>query len=486
MIQMDDTTLTIAKRLFQTDKGATVEELASNSAVRFVRSQFQLAIADPDATGFLMSASDALYQYGWSKLSELAEYTSAVLVEQAHEPKGSFRRRASDLGLDLDAIQKQSGWSVDEIANLASDRQVGFRQLDRLAASLGIRQQDIGRKLPETKNDLGARLRSLKAEGQYTLTEDVVTNVALSSRLSADHADLMRQYGDRISVRESLDRNRISGRLAETKKSVIHRLPYQQGFALADALREEIGYRWDQPINRVGNLIECRLGILLLFSQINAQVTGLSVENDGERAILINSAAYGADIFVRRIALAHELCHVLVDSYEEFAVVKVDQERIFDDNIAKVDRTEARANAFAAQLLAPQRAICDLFDRYGGNENAINRLLMEFGVGFTVIRHQLENGLGIETRSGAFTPLEAAYSKWISQERPFYTRIPVKFGLEDIRKNRLSLIALLLLRNGALTADRVESILGYPVIKPHDIADGIFQIDYFRNTLKQI
>src|SRR4051794_20683513 len=206
---MNENTLAAARQLFQTDKGETLEDLASNSNVRFVRSQFQLAVARPDATGFIITALAALNHYGWNKLSELIEYTSTALIDESGEPKASFLRRANELGLDFEMIQRSSGWGSEESKDFLNDKQVRFRQLDRLAASLGIKQPEIGRRLAATSNDLGARLRSLKTEGRYTLTEDVVASAALASRLSADHADLLSQHGAKIIIRDAVDKKII-------------------------------------------------------------------------------------------------------------------------------------------------------------------------------------------------------------------------------------------------------------------------------------
>jgi hypothetical protein len=388
---MNDRTRSEALLIFGNDAiGDTLKELARSSSVSFVRTQFQLAIALPRSTGYRLTALDALEQYGWTTLSGLAYYTSVPLVEHHGEPFISFRKRADDLGLDLKKLQHDSGWSDDETAAFGSNRQVGFRLIDRLAIELGIRQEDIGKTILDTDSDLGARLRSLKSEGKYTLTEDVTVKISSAARLAADHYALVRRYSDDIWSTMADDHSKLISRLAEAKSRLTAQMaPWEQGFLLAHEFRDVLGCPADEPIRRISTLIEDRLEVLLLCAEIDARVTGIAIEHAGGRAIFINSGPYAVDIFIKRIALVHELCHVLVDSSEEFASVRVDQDRIFDDDIAQIDRVEARVNAFAVELLAPQKVLCDGFEEEGRNYSSIPRMAARFGVSRGVVRRQL-------------------------------------------------------------------------------------------------
>ena len=82
-------------------------------------------------------------------------------------------------------------------------------------------------------------------------------------------------------------------------------------------------------------------------------------ERDREaRGIVLNTVGANANVWIRRITLAHELAHVLYDPEADLENVRIDS---YSDN-QRPSREQpgfrrARANAFAVAFLAPNEAV---------------------------------------------------------------------------------------------------------------------------------
>lgn len=125
-------------------------------------------------------------------------------------------------------------------------------------------------------------------------------------------------------------------------------MPHEQGYRLARWLRRDLLLSNDEPFDT-----EARLKAL------NVLVQDLPLPTDEVDAVCAWGPRHGPAIFVnplgvhaqgdrgRHATLAHELCHLLVDRGTNLAVAEVRG----PNAPASV---EARANAFAAELLVPQ------------------------------------------------------------------------------------------------------------------------------------
>ena len=87
----------------------------------------------------------------------------------------------------------------------------------------------------------------------------------------------------------------------------------------------------------------------------------------------------------RRATLAHEICHLLVDSASSLPLVEV-----LGGRTAK--HVEQRARAFAAELLLPREVAGQEFSHYEGDEARVARLLRaRFGVSSELLAWQAKN-----------------------------------------------------------------------------------------------
>lgn len=129
-------------------------------------------------------------------------------------------------------------------------------------------------------------------------------------------------------------------------------LPYDEGYRLADDLRDELGIAPEQGFIDVRRLLH-ELGIHVVETALQtSSIRGVAIAGNGfAPAILINNASsYNQNESGKRFTLAHELCHILYD-------------RTMAKKLSHMSgpwasaRIEKRANAFAAMLLASSSAI---------------------------------------------------------------------------------------------------------------------------------
>ncbi len=82
----------------------------------------------------------------------------------------------------------------------------------------------------------------------------------------------------------------------------------------------------------------------------------------------INTQGLNGNVWVRRFTMAHELGHLLWDPDQRLQSLRVDTYRDLEEDPVQrpgLDPVEARANAFAIELLAPQEYVLKVFDLTG-------------------------------------------------------------------------------------------------------------------------
>lgn len=460
--------------------GASLREMAERSSAEFVRTQYQLSIALPHASGFRLKALEAFDQYGWAILSGLADYHSVPLVERDGEPFLTLNQRATDLGLQASTLLQALNWNADDRRAFHANGQLGFRKLDQLASLVGLRSRDLGRDLGATRDDVGARLRTLVADKDATLTAGMVIAISEASRQIVDHEDLVRESQDVIELADpSLQADDCSAirSIAEFRQS---EAPWNAGFRAADLVRERLRIPPGEPVRSVSKIIEEHLNVLLVTANESENFSGCAIQREGRRGVLINLAFGGGDIVVQRSALAHELGHLLADSDAELSGVRVDQDRIFDETVMRSDRVESRANAFSAQFLAPQREVVRMFDIHGRDENAAIKVMEHFGVSRAVVKWQISNGLSLPAGSNflrsAF-PRAVATMRWIARENGVSSKLStVVPSVAIIRRNKSAILASKLYSIGRISSDRLHSVLGYAEGDPKKLAKKILSV----------
>lgn len=163
--------------------------------------------------------------------------------------------------------------------------------------------------------------------------------------------------------------------------------PYEEGYDLAEEVREEIGIPVDERDVNVHQILH-DLGITIEEVALDTDsVRGVALAGPGfSPAILVNKThKYNQSSFGRRFTLAHELCHILFDRSRAKKLSHV-------SGPWTAPRTEKRANAFAAMFLASRTATRTVFREYGkeGTREAARNLQLGHSA---FVRHLYNLGL---------------------------------------------------------------------------------------------
>ncbi len=216
------------------------------------------------------------------------------------------------------------------------------------------------------------------------LTPVITTNDVLAL------LDRLRNYPSDTKAGSGL--HRLSGELAVPSDAP----PHAQGYALAEQFREALDNRDDFfDIEEFLELVGVSIDEIDLHDPSVDGATVWSAEHGP--VILVNSQEHGTvPLWARRMTLAHELCHLLVDRSEA-------SELMVASTPWAPPEIERRANAFAAELLLPKAGILRVAGRavhrgWVGRETR-NELMDQFSVGSQVCDHQLENRLDIDPQS---------------------------------------------------------------------------------------
>lgn len=168
-------------------------------------------------------------------------------------------------------------------------------------------------------------------------------------------------------------------------------LPHQQGYSLAEQIRMACGNP-EAYFDIEAFLME--IGVAIETADLSdVKVDGATVWSAQHGPVIVlNQLGARQEPWARRMILAHELCHLLVDR-------PAAAELMVASTPWAPPELERRANAFAAELLLPKAGI---LRAAGGavrsgwvGEEARICLMDEFQVGATVCAHQLENRLRI-------------------------------------------------------------------------------------------
>src|SRR5262249_7312640 len=129
---------------------------------------------------------------------------------------------------------------------------------------------------------------------------------------------------------------------------------------------------------------------------LNKKFAGATIANGKDRGIAINELGMNANVWVRRMTLAHELCHLLWDPDEKLDRLKVDDYEDIDPAKDKIDPVEIRANSFAVDFLAPREAVRSIYSSLGDAKKAIGEVVHKYGISVTAAKYHVRNATGAE------------------------------------------------------------------------------------------
>ena len=363
---------------------------ARQSKGEFVRSQVQVARWSENTTGKLMYAFEALEAFGWSTVAQLADKRAATVVEDGCEAAIVLRTRREAMALSIQQVAKQAGLAEADVRLAeAGTRKTPIRVLLKLTQALALDHYRIGTSMGGGGDPaLGVRLREAHG-GPGSMSAAVVLGLAEAAWVIATQSRLERWLdGSRTGVPTRLG-------FAPMPMREVRRPAWREGMDLAHRARELLDIGQDGPIRGLMALLGDRLAIPVVQVDLPGRFAGATIANGSARGVAVNVNGINENVWTRRMTVTHELGHLLWDSDEDLNRLRVDKgDAIEGDPQRPADRVETRANAFAAEFLAPQAAVARLFAEAGRGPAAVSMVMQRFGISFTAAKWQIHNGLG--------------------------------------------------------------------------------------------
>lgn len=369
--------------VFDAGTGDTPEARARESTRLFVRSIDQITFdRSPQATGRRLTAMEALEAYGWDVLRQIAYEGSAVISDSPDAAGRALRERREQLRLNIGPVARKAALTPEVIQALEASKRQPIRLYERVASILGLDERMISfRANPAGNERVAVRLRQLLDE-KAPLSASAVVALTEAAWVAMTQMRLEEALG--LRPRIAFD--------AEADYGAPGWPAFRVGYQLADKLRAELGLQ-TTPIDSMRDLVERRLGIVVVQTNLSEQVAGATVQTGSRRAIVVNLVGANSNVFVRRATLAHELCHLLFDPQPQLRDLRVDQYADLESSPETLtDRVEQRANAFAVQLIAPRELAVQLWRR-SDPDDPLGYIVDYFGISFTAARYQLWNAL---------------------------------------------------------------------------------------------
>lgn len=423
--------------------GDSVEERARTSNREFVRSQVQIALANDRATGRKLSAREALDNFGPNILLELSHKNAVPLILKEGEPGKTIRSRRGEMSLSVEELARVAEVDVEKLIQFENGcSTLPFRDIERLSRSLVLDESVIGYQ-PGSGGDpqLSVRFKEFfrgAGDGKGFLSSALILRLSeaawivkkqlsLQSKLGAHQLDAIRELG--------------------IKPSNDYKYPaYKKGYSLAAETRRLLGLNEVEPIHSLSELVEKKLCIPVVQSDFSKRFAGATVApSDTGRGIILNTNGLNSNVWVRRTTLAHELGHLLWDPDHRLNKLVVDEyddfNRPADSHGSSHDEVESRANAFAAEFLAPSDGVKEVFKAHTKPEEGIRAVMEHFGVGFITARWQVINSklLCVDDK---ISTLDWSHSDdWVVNEEAFLSYSPVA-SIPESRRGRFAEIVI--------------------------------------------
>lgn len=363
---------------------ASPAQRAKASPRLYVRSQDHLAEYREGASGRVLSAWEAFDAFGVEVLAEVAEYGSAILVDDAHEPAYTLKKRRKALGLTARDVALKAKLSESEVAAAELTQQRSpIRTLERIAAVLGLDERLLSfRSGSGGDDDLAVRLRQVKVPNGSTDSPRLVGALSEAGWVIRTQIRLERWLGSLRRPPSAFTPSSAYGSQGSPA--------WKAGYVLAHRARQALGIPTSEPVPSLRELC-VTLGIPIVQTALPQAFAGATVSVEGGRGIVVNTVGRNENVWVRRATVAHELGHLLWDPEPNLRRLTVDSYGLIEqDSIFVPQDVEARANAFAIEFLAPQAGVRTVFPKAGGVAH-LRQVMETYGISFTSARHHVNN-----------------------------------------------------------------------------------------------
>ena len=399
-----NTNINMTKRLarvFGSTDGTTPAEASRKSNVQFVRGRAQLSRVGtyegaPD--GHVLSAREALANYGFDVLEEAVEYGTALLLKEPNAAGNAISRQRRSMGLTTQQVARFTGLdnaTMEHIESSSGRDRMTVQDLERVAFKLGLDEAQIAYQGLACDTAIGARLKEMRSDNENTKLSptSVLTFAEAASVIRVQHR-LMRSLGVNSAQRRKFEPDGYYGN--------IHNLAWKVGQELSEKARRilKLGLA---PVKSMRELVENTLCIPVIHVELAQKtIAGATISvTDGDgtwRGIVLNLKGDNENPLVRRATIAHEMAHLLFDPEEYLNKVRVDTyEGLASDPSRAPDvadnehyRIEQRANSFAISFLAPMAEMRDMARPPFPAED-VSQVVSKYGISVTAASYHVVN-----------------------------------------------------------------------------------------------
>ncbi|WP_219132531.1 ImmA/IrrE family metallo-endopeptidase [Janthinobacterium sp. UMAB-60] len=450
--------------------GATEKERAKTSNHRFVRSQVQIAYASPQAKGRIFTAVEVLEKFGLKILSKVAQEGAASLISDPSEPAATLKARRIELGLMPEELARSANVKTSDVINAETAGKLSkMRTLESIAQALALDEMLLGYQSNGGRDsDLGVRLREMSSHKDSKKPEAnifdgrTVLGLTEAAWVFSKQQDIVEMLGYKSSKRINFNIKH------ETK---LEKLAYEAGYGLAKKTRKMLGLSLMDPIDSLRVLIEEVLEIPLVQQSLASEFSGATISNGNVRGIVVNENGTNSNVWVRRMTLSHELCHLLWDSEENLNKLQVDRYVDMERSVTdpKQDYVEMRANAFAIEFLLPHDAVKQMSAKFPDIRDLIEEAMVKFGVGAGAAKYHIHNVTKRVTSQVKNTTLPNPDLSWVARENLSIDYFPVE-STPITRRGKFAWIVALACENKIITSDSAASFL---CCKESEFIDGM-------------
>lgn len=394
---------------------------ARGCSYQFVRSQFQVAVANDKAKGRKLTAVEVADAFGVGFLCNVISEGAVPLARERNCAGKSISSRRNLLGISVPGLAAASGVTSVDVENL--ERGVGqmpIRKLEKICINLGMDERRIGFSNKSNTDCPKIRLRYFgeNAGDEHFFTERLVISIAPSVWKAARYRSL-----SSIKAFDSDGSNQIQEQgwrisLQEARASSYSYPTVDKGAVLAQLAREALEIGEIDPVPDLVGLVKKKIGALISYVEWPSEYAGATLSQNNDRSIAVNNLGMNRWINTFRFTLAHEIGHVLFDqdNYLNKLIAANDRSAI-PAGFSRRDLPEMRANSFAAEFLLPMKAVRAIVEQEKHRDQwlgyVLERFQNEYGVSLPAARYRLKSA-GFD---GAEKALSNSFNPPVEQDR---------------------------------------------------------------------
>ena len=429
----------------------------------FVRSRSQLALNRPEQNpaGHKLTAWEAWDAYGREVISEAIEHSGAVLKRTEQTVEGSLLECCKHLGIPWSTVAAGAGLSSEEVAmDEVRPRPLPIRALGAVAFALGLDERflsfNFGCIGDSGFADRLSELRQLPDEDPNRISGATVAAVAEAVSVMRVQNRLQTWLGKGSWATGFAECDEYGSDGAGAR---------QVGYRLADDLRMSLGLGVE-PVSSMRDLVEDRLGIPIVSTELPAGVAGGTVsckDNDGNefRGVLVNSVGKNEDVWTRRVNLARELGHALLDPPDRVQFVQIDRS-LDEDSVEGLsqDKVKQRADAFALAFLAPMDEVRRRVPEFPVHSDQVGQVMRHFGMSESAARRRIASCYSWEAPEVPAAPLWVRPTQRELQAENLVWAGSLPCAVRESRRGRFAEVVLDCYKSPLISGDTAALYLG--------------------------